>query len=342
MPELDARKQTILRAIVIEYVSSAEPVGSEALVTKYPLGVKSATVRNEMAEMLDLGYLDQPHTSAGRIPSDLGYRYYVDRLVITRELEESTQSHLRGAAGNGEALQSVLRDTARAMSQLSHLLSVATTVRDMKVTVRTAVLSALGPSQALFVVALSNGHIENRMIECPQGLTLEDVGLANELLSTALLGKTIRQLTRSKAPASGTIPAVDTILAAVWNQLRPMMQALTRGQIVMEGEEYLFSQPEFRRDVAGFTDLLRELSNSETLYEAVAPGESVQPITIGRENRQAPLRQMSVVRQSFYIGENEAGVIALVGPTRMHYDVGMPLVNYTARALSESLSKYFG
>ena len=342
MSELDARKQTILRAIVIEYVSTAEPVGSEALVTKYPLGVKSATVRNEMAEMLDLGYLDQPHTSAGRIPSDLGYRYYVDRLVITRELEESTQTHLKDAAGDGEALQSVLRDTARAMSQLSHLLGVATTVRDMDVSVRTAVLSALGPAQALFVVALSNGHIENRMIECPQGLTLEGLGMANELLSTALVGKSIRQLARSKAPSNTSLPTVDALLTSVWNHLRPMMQQLTRGKIVMEGEEFLFSQPEFRRDVAGFTDLLRELSNSDTLYEAVAPSETAQTVTIGRENRQAPLRQMSVVRQSFYIGENEAGVIALVGPTRMHYEKGMPLVNYTARALSESLSRYFG
>src|SRR3954447_6189397 len=121
MSELDPRKQTILRAIIVEYVDAAEPVGSEMLVQKYALGVKSATVRNKMAEMSELGYLEQPHTSAGRIPSDLGYRYYVDRLLQIPELAESAKSRVRGAAEDGEALQSLLRDTTRALSRLTHL-----------------------------------------------------------------------------------------------------------------------------------------------------------------------------------------------------------------------------
>src|SRR6185312_3363134 len=101
MSQLDARKQTILQAIIIEYVTGAEPVGSEALVQKYQLGVKSATVRNEMAEMSDLGYLEQPYTSAGRIPSDIGYRYYVDHLIVARDLDEQAKSKVRGVASEG-------------------------------------------------------------------------------------------------------------------------------------------------------------------------------------------------------------------------------------------------
>jgi len=157
MPELDSRKQTILQAIIIEYVTAAEPIGSEALVQKYQLGVKSATVRNEMAEMSDLGFLEQPHTSAGRIPSDLGYRYYVDHLIVMRDVEEAAKHRVKNAVAEGDALQSLLRDTIRALSRVTHLLGAATTVRESQVTVLNAVVSALGPSKALLVLVLSNG-----------------------------------------------------------------------------------------------------------------------------------------------------------------------------------------
>jgi heat-inducible transcriptional repressor len=134
MHELDPRKQTILRAIVFEYVSGAEPVASEQLVHKYQLGVKSATVRNEMAEMSELGYLEQPHTSAGRIPSDQGYRYFVDRLIVQREPELAAKKRLKDAAEEGDALQELLRDTTRVLSRLTHQLSAATVVRDSALT----------------------------------------------------------------------------------------------------------------------------------------------------------------------------------------------------------------
>src|SRR5580704_10262473 len=102
MADLDPRKETILRAIIVEYVTTAEPIGSEALVQKYELGVRSATVRNEMAEMSELGYLEQPHTSAGRIPSDLGYRYYVDRLITDRTVRDADKSVVKQATSDGD------------------------------------------------------------------------------------------------------------------------------------------------------------------------------------------------------------------------------------------------
>src|SRR5579862_3414532 len=203
MPELDPRQQTILQAIVIEYVAGAEPVASEQIVQKYQLGVKSATVRNEMAEMSELGFLEQPHTSAGRVPSDQGYRYYVDRLIVAPELDVFVKGKVRSASEEGEALERLLTGTARALSRLTHLLSVATTLRHQEVTVRHAIVSALGPSQALLVLVLSNGHVENRMIECPTGLTLEDVGRANEQLSTTIGGKSLRSALKLKGVTPG-------------------------------------------------------------------------------------------------------------------------------------------
>ncbi len=342
MPELDPRKQTILQAVVIEYVSAAEPVGSEQIVQKYQLGVKSATVRNEMAEMAELGFLEQPHTSAGRVPSDLGYRYFVDRLIVSQALEEVHKQKIRSASEDGEALQLLLRDTARVLSRLTHLLSVATTVRDQGVTVRHAVLSALGPVQALLVIILSNGHVENRMLECPHGLTLEDVGRANEQLAGSVVGKSLKHLTRSKSPGPGTSPAMDKLLGIIWSSIRGMAREFTRGMLITEGEEFMFAQPEFQRDFAALNNLLMDLVETDVLYEAVTPSDGAQVVTIGKENRDQRMKVFSVVRRSYFVGDQEAGVIALIGPTRMRYERSIPMVNFTAQALSDSLTKYFG
>jgi heat-inducible transcriptional repressor len=340
MPELDPRKETILRAIIVEYVGTAEPIGSEALVQKYELGVRSATVRNEMAEMSELGYLEQPHTSAGRIPSDLGYRYYVDRLISDRTVRDADRQQVKDATSDGDALQELLRDTARVLSRITRLLTVATTSRDRQVTVRTAVISALGPQQALLVLVLSNGHVENRMIECPSGLTLQDVGSANEFLVGAVSSRTLRSLSRLKSPASGASPASDKLIGLLCSTIRQACRDLTRGKVITEGEEFMFSQPEFHGNASALSEILDRLTGSDLLHESFA-GDGAQVVTIGRENRE-PLRQFSVVRQSFFVGSDEAGILAVIGPTRMNYDDSIPLVSFTAQALSGGLTRFFG
>ena len=339
---LDARKQTILRAVVVEYVAGAEPVGSSQLVERYGLGVKSATVRNELAEMSEMGYLEQPHASAGRMPSDLGYRFFVDRLAVSQEVEGATRQRVIDAAEGGDVLEGLLRDTVRVLSRVTQLLGVATTVRDSGVTVRTAVVTALGPSQALMVLALSNGHVENRMVECPGGLTLVDIGAVNELLARSTVGKTLRAVERAKMPGDAASPAAEKLVATVWPQIRAIARRGTRGVLITEGEEFMLAQPEFQRDLSAFSTLLHELTDSDVLYEALVPGEAGRTVTIGRENRGAPMQRMSVIRHSFFVGGTEAGVIALVGPTRMSYDKGVPLVTFTAQALSQSLTRFLG
>lgn len=342
MADLDPRQQSILHAIIVEYVRGAEPVASEMLVQNYPLGVKSATVRNEMAEMSEMGYLEQPHTSAGRVPSDQGYRYYVDKLIVKRELAAEARQQVKTATEDGDALQTLLRDTARTLSRITHQLTVATTVRHSDVAVRTAMVSALGPKQALLVLVLSNGHIENRMLECPAGLTLEDVGAVNDSLRSATAGKALRGLTRTKAPAASA-GAPEKLMATVWGSIRTIARELTRGLLITEGEEFMLAQPEFQRDVSLLNGLLETLHDADILHDAVnAPGEGVESVTIGRENRQQQLRQLSVIRRTFFVGETEAGVIAIVGPTRTQYERSIPLVHFTARALSDSLTRFLG
>ncbi len=338
--ELDSRKVSILKAVIVEYVQSAEPIGSEALSQRYELGVKSATIRNEMAELADLGYLDQPHTSAGRIPSDLGYRYYVDHLPISSP-DEQARKRLTQVASDGDALTEMLRDTVRALSRTTQLLGAATTVRSANITVKTAVVSVMGPTQALFVLVMSNGHVANRMIEIPAGLTLEELGKVNELLRSATSEQPLRVLVKLKHTATGN-PREDKLLSSLFSNTRQASSSHMRGALITEGEEFIYAQPEFRRDAGYVHQLLNEIIESDVLYETMYQDVGSEVVLIGRENKHEQMQQLSVVRQSFFIGTQEAGTIALVGPTRMAYDTSIPLVHFTARALTTSLTKFFG
>lgn len=342
MSELDARQQQILRAVILEYVTHAEPVGSETIAEKYELGVKSATVRSELAEMAELGFLEQPHTSSGRIPSDKGYRYYVDRLVVFREPGSEKKQRVREASDDSAVLLDLLRETTKVLSRLTLTMSAATTVRDADITLRSVLVSALSPERALLVLVLSNGHVENRMVECPAELTLTDVGVVNELLAQGLAGKSVRSLMRTRGFPSTEIPARDRLLGSILAVIRAVARDLTRGQVIVVGEEFMFAQPELARNQDRIRDVVTALENEEELYGVLSqPAGDGQNVTIGRENRMESLRALSVIRQRFFVGEDEAGTLAIIGPARLNYDAAIPMVDFAAKALSETLTKLF-
>lgn len=341
MDQLDARKQTILRAVIFEYVRGAEPIGSEMLAAKYELGVKGATIRNELSDLAELGYLEQPHTSAGRIPSDRGYRYYVDRLIVASDPETETKNKVKEAADEGDALQDLLSETTRVISRLTHQLTAATVIRNQNIKIKSIVASALGPKQAIVVVVLSNGQVENRMVEVPAELTLSELGAVNEWLTGNLVGLTLRGATRVKHGLSDERGA--RLIGVVFGALRSISKEVNRVSVTTQGEEFLFGQPEFQRETGLLADLLETLKGSEMLAEAIqAPSDQPQMVTIGREHKNPQLQKLSMIRQSFFVGENEAGVIAIIGPTRMAYEKSIPLVSFTARALTDSLTRYLG
>jgi heat-inducible transcriptional repressor len=339
MEDLSPRKEQILRAVIVEYVSGAEPVPSELIASKYELGVRSATVRSELSEMSDMGFLEQPHTSAGRVPSDRGYRYFVDRLLVGAPLDKERKSKVKAATDEEDTLQEILRHTTRALSRLTHLLSAAATLRDGEVQVRNAVLTVLGPARALLVVILKNGLVENRVVELPKGTTLENVGRVNDALSTLTDEKTLRSLTKLKAPATGE-PGADRLMKTVASRIQEVARDLTKGQVVIEGEEYLFAQPEFLRDAKLMEQLVSSLEDETLIHTALlSDTDKFSAVTIGREHAAAAMHPLSIVRQTFAVGDEEAGTIAIIGPTRMNYEHGIRLLDFTAVAIGETLTK---
>lgn len=337
MSELDARKSLLLRAVILEYVSNAEPVGSELLAQKYEFGVRSATVRNELADMAERGYLEQPHTSAGRIPSDQGYRYYVDHLVIQRPLDAAEKGAVRQATQEGDVLQSLLQDTARSLSRITQLMSAAASVQATSTRIEHALVTALNAERALLVVVMNTGHVENRIIDCPKGLSLDDLGWANEQLVGLVANKAPHTVGKLKVQA-GSSPRERVLFNAVTN-LRQIGKELTKRHLVVEGEEFIIAQPEFQHDAKPVLELLKALKEDPDIGETAGTSGEV---TIGTEHGKDLLKPFTLIRQNFYVGQDAAGVLALIGPTRMNYDSSIAILDFTARAVSAALSKSLG
>ncbi|GIV03505.1 MAG: heat-inducible transcription repressor HrcA [Fimbriimonadales bacterium] len=348
LEDLTRRKQQILRAVVIEYVNSAEPVGSEIVARRYRLGVGPATVRNEMAEMSERGYLEQPHTSAGRIPSDTGYRYYVDRLAKP-EVKPEKARRVKSLSRLQAELSELLRETCRCLARLTQYVSAAVTVGERSLYVRQVSLTSIAPERALLILVLSSGAIENRIVSASPDVTMRELHAAAGLLNEAAEGKTLYQLSRtSSLDTSHLTPPAARLAQAAWQELRSVARASTAGRAIAEGTAVLLAHPEFQKDYNLLAGLVQIMDNPRVLAEAIERASEAGPnaeqqrrvsVTIGRENPIEAFRKMAIVAAKFYAGEEEAGTIAVIGPTRMRYTETIPLVETAASAITDALTK---
>lgn len=343
---LDERKRKILGAVVRDYVGTARPVGSEDLATRHPWGVKSATIRNEMAELSDLGYLRQPHTSAGRIPSDLGYRFYVDHLLVVRDVEPGRADR---PTSRLLELETVLRQTCALLTRMTSYTSVATPPRPADTDVSRVFLSPAGDERLLLTVLFNTGQVENRLV-CPSEAepSLEPSGadltqLVNAL-NAAFGGQTLDAILTPDAapppPAEFATPLrrlYGTLTQAVRQTVR---ESADEDSVYLEGASEIFRQPEFR-DAAKIEGVLETLQTRTLLFQTLSRallGPDVA-VVIGSENHVATMQECSVVTAPYYIGTRERGTIGVVGPTRMDYDRALPAVGFFAHSLTQTLTR---
>jgi heat-inducible transcriptional repressor len=336
---LDRRKQTLLQAIVVHYVQRAEPVGSHFLAAQEALGVRSATIRNELSEMTDLGYLRQPHTSAGRIPSDLGYRYYVDHLMTWDRLSAAHARAIRNAQRLNEGdLEQLLTQTCRVLSSLTRYTSVASPPTTEEAVVRQVHLVQTGPRRLLAVVVLDNGQVVHRFAEVGTDLSPAEVTRLGNVVDGHL-----RDCSVSRVPS--TPPQVDEV-AGHEEVLRSVLTAIRRGlsgeesDVLMEGASHILEQPEFRESNR-VEPLVRFLEERKTAYETLQNLLSREELTvsIGQENPHESMHEVSVVVARYNAGPRSSGWVGVLGPTRMQYEQAVPAVQYAARVLSETLTR---
>ena len=344
--ELDLRKQRILQAIVQDYVATAEPVGSHILVERYSLGVKSATIRNEMAEMSERGFLRQPHTSAGRVPSDRGYRFYVNRLMPLPVLQEGEVRQIRRAVASASSeLDAILRQTCRLLAEMTNLPAVATSPDTDDTELRQVFLAAAGADKALLALLFSTGRTENRLITDLRLSAGDALHLANGL-NERFSGKTLAEL--SVRNADDAPPPELARFTRIWQRLSieiPRAAAALRNEtpFFVEGASAALNLPEFR-DIERLGQFLALIQERAALLEMLGGAVSgiVPPfvqVAIGEELGRPEMADYSIVSASYFIGTRERGSIGVFGPTRMDYARVSAAVELMAKTMTEILTR---
>ena len=337
---IDDRKQVILKAVVTDYVRTAEPVGSHTLMAHYSLGVKSATIRNEMAELAELGYLRQPHTSAGRVPSDRGYRFYVDRLMQPAGLARNETQAVRDRLTSRRAeMDVILEQTCRILSDLARYASVAThpVLRDVKIS--HASVAHVGQEKLLALLVFDNGQVFHEFVDLSAEARKLDPTTATNYLMLALNGKTIQSAV-ALTPADDDPAEMKELLGRVIECIKREFGSAEETDVTTEGTGYIVQQPEFRdaRRLEAVLSILEQRSALYKLFSSVYLGQEVTVI-IGAENPIEEMRDCSFVGARYRIAGRSAGTIGVLGPTRMDYRRAVSAVEFMARNLGELLTE---
>ncbi len=339
--ELTERKKKVLRSVVDLYIRTAEPVGSKAITELPDMNYSSATIRNEMADLTAMGYLEQPHTSAGRVPSAAGYRLYVDELMLDYRLTmDETHSINTAIEEKMQRVDRMVEKVAKLVSQATNLPAISLASRSGGATVKRFDLILAGTGSFILVLMLSNDEVVNKLIKLP--LNVEETDL--KVLS-AVLNATMTQL----SPDDYTAELLERVMmsAGVAATLVPVIVEFTTDTLrrqastnmAVAGQMRLLGQPEYR-DVDKAQRVLTSL-DEDTLSNlpAVLRNEKGTQVLVGPENVAQELKDTSVVMTKFDIGDGMHGMIGVVGPTRMDYAKVTARLSYFAESLSKMFSK---
>ncbi len=339
--ELTERKKKVLRSVVDLYIRTAEPVGSKAIAALPDMKYSSATIRNEMADLTELGYLEQPHTSAGRIPSAAGYRLYVDELMASYRLSmDETKSMNLALEEKMQQIDKVMDRVARMVSQATNLPAISVASHRGGCTVTRYDLILAGAGSFILVVMLSNEEVSNKLIKLPLNVSEGDLKLLSAVINATLTDIGLEDFTpelmektmRSAGAAASLVPVIVEFAISV---LRQQEQADVR----VAGHMRLLGQPEYR-DVEKAQKVLTNLDDSVmSNLPAVLQHQNGTQVLVGPENVAQELKDSSVVMTKFDIGDGMHGVIGVVGPTRMDYAQVTARLSFFAENLSRMFAK---
>jgi heat-inducible transcriptional repressor len=337
--EISERKKKILTAVVEEYVRTAEPVGSKAIAQNADLGCSSATIRNELAELVSMGYLEQPHTSAGRIPSPKGYRMYVNELMHRENLSrEETEEINQGLSGKLQKKEDLMGEVGRLTSSLTNYPAYAVTTA-APATIKRFDLIYIDEKTMIIVLLLSNDTVKNKLVHLPFSVDQGTVTRLATVFNTSFTGITEDQITGSLV-TSAEQASGDTygLAAAVAAYAIEILKNAKAGAAFVTGAGHLLSQPEFR-DPDKASQVMHYLSDSSHVMDLSDFSEVGEvKVLIGPENVADELRDSSVMMATYNIGDNMQGLIGVVGPTRMDYSKVAAKLSYIAAGLSKLLS----
>lgn len=330
---LSDRRQIVLRALIEEYIARALPVGSRTLVERYNLGISSATVRNELSLLEEMGYLAQPHTSAGRIPTDFGYRAFVDELLSESDPDNGEDALARELRESASDLDDLMDRTSQALARFTDCMTLLVPPRILSVDIRLVNLVLLTPQRLLTVIVTEDGQVFDRQMDLPRDYSQDEIGKTQEALNNILVGTSLSS-TSGELPL-GASGVHDDLFRMVMAEILACLKDQNAIKAHPLGISHLLGKPEFS-DSSCLMPVLEELEGDTMLHrvfnDAAASEEPV--VRIGHENDSEALSSVSLIANRF--GEAEhSGLILIVGPTRMDYSQVLKAVRAARNVLKD-------
>lgn len=342
---MDERKRRILQAIIDDYIDTAEPIGSRTIARKHELGLSSATIRNEMADLEEMGYLAQPHTSAGRVPSDKGYRLYVDKLMQVKELNLDEIENIRSAMETHiNELSQIIRQASAALSKFTRYTSMAMSPQAKCSTIKAVQVVPIERGKAMIIVVTNAGVVRNSLAKIPDTVSPAILIVISNVLNSILNGLSIKGVDANVIiKIQNEINISDELLMPILDGIGDCINQIDNPEVYIEGTTNIFNHPEFRDVVKArdFMNILDEKTNLyKLLFESIESGGII--IRIGEENDMSEIKDCSLITASYNIGDTFTGTIGIIGPTRMEYPRVISSMKYVRRLINEELCKLLG
>lgn len=341
LEQLNERKQRVLKAVIHDYIESAEPVGSRTLARKYDLGVSPATIRNEMADLEMLGYLEHLHTSSGRVPSSKGYRFYVDGLIPPKPVSEEEKLLIdKWYKARVKRIDEVFQETAHIISQVTGNVSLVLAPQLTQAKFRCLQFLPLDDYRVITVLMTDAGFVENKILAMPDGAVFEDFQRMAKIINKNLMGHTLHTIEQhSLAEIRDEIcdePLYESALEIIHRALDTGRQE----RLYLGGTTQMLDQPEFH-DVEKVKEILLMLEEEELMRDILHAhmGDGLE-ITIGQENEDQHFKDSSIITATYHLDGELLGTIAVLGPTRMEYAKAMSLLEYMNTNLTNVIKRF--
>ncbi len=337
--EMDERKLRILQAIIDDYILTGVPVGSRTISRKYDMGLSSATIRNEMSDLEELGYLDQPHVSAGRIPSAKAYRLYVDSLMKTgRIADDSIEALSRHFAGRVHQMEDVIDRAASVISNLTRYTAVVLPPKGKQPRMQTVQLVPVSQNTALVVIVTDTGIVRDNVIRISGGMDSDTLYAISRALTAELRGHTLAEACEILPGMIQRMNGNEEILSRLYGLFNERMETPARSHVAIGGTSNMLSYPEYS-DVEKARNFLSLMETRDKLAQIIAGnGEMAFTVRIGPETGVPEMADCSIVTATYSTHSGQQGTIGVIGPTRMQYSRVISILNVMGHQLTDLLS----
>ncbi|TLS39347.1 heat-inducible transcriptional repressor HrcA [Pseudalkalibacillus caeni] len=339
---LTERQLFILQLLIDDYIRSAEPVGSRALSKREDVTFSSATIRNELADLEEMGFLEKTHSSSGRIPSEKGYRFYVDHLMMPPVISKEEIYNIKDLfAEKMYEVERVIQQSAKILSELTNYTAIILGPEIFDTRLKHLQIVPISKDTAVVILVANTGHVENRTITLPDGMKLSDIekmiNILNERLKdiplVELKSKIFKEIANVLKQHIENYHQMDQILESIFNTNQSE-------KVFYGGKTNILTQPEFK-DINKVRSILNTFEQEDIIYRLLRSEKDGIDVKIGQENNLEAIKNCSVITASYSIGGKHMGSIAVLGPTRMQYHRAISLLDYLSKDLSNALTKRY-